>query len=174
MSPAECRKKMTSVIAACPKTKFIVSGYSQGANLCHGIKATGAVKDAVSSVLLFGDVCSLLLEITLKSISLPNRCTLIVKWHVLTSNNSHTTCTPATPALPTFLSMIIAGSSTHVTPAILCAVYRMPWELGCRTWAMVLSCPLQLTLRKKYPGLEGLIARICARRADINTLFEAD
>ncbi|TLD14740.1 Cutinase [Venturia nashicola] len=48
-------KKMTSVIASCPNTKFIVSGYSQGASLCHGIKATGAMKNAVSSVVLFGD-----------------------------------------------------------------------------------------------------------------------
>ncbi|RDI82857.1 hypothetical protein Vi05172_g7060 [Venturia inaequalis] len=52
---ADALKKMTSMIASCPNIKFIVSGYSQGASLCHGIKATDAVKNAVSSVLLFGD-----------------------------------------------------------------------------------------------------------------------
>lgn len=66
----DCRNKMTSVIASCPQTKFIVSGYSQGASLCHGIKAGTSVKNAVSSVLLFGDVSSPKVPATLHS--LPN------------------------------------------------------------------------------------------------------
>lgn len=53
---ASCRSKMTKTLASCPNTKFILSGYSQGASLVHGIKASGAAKTSVNSILLFGDV----------------------------------------------------------------------------------------------------------------------
>ncbi|TGZ81845.1 hypothetical protein EX30DRAFT_235070 [Ascodesmis nigricans] len=41
--------------AACPQTKFVLGGYSQGAMVVHGVNPDASVKDRIVAVAVFGD-----------------------------------------------------------------------------------------------------------------------
>jgi type IV secretory pathway VirJ component len=54
----------SDVLAKCPDTKLIMSGYSQGCQIVHNAveQLPAATASKISSVLLFGDPCKIPLD----------------------------------------------------------------------------------------------------------------